>query len=362
MSLPPFRASADQVLADLRTSAQGLSSIEASARLLADGPNALQVTAQSSAWRILAMQFRGVIVWILLCAGALSVALHEFTDALAIGCIVLLNATIGFYQEWRSARSIAALQDLASPRATVLRDGEMATVLAAALVSGDVLVVGAGDLIAADARILSASVLACNESALTGESESVTKQSQVLASDSLPLGDRSNMLFMGTSVVAGSGRAVVVASGMRTEVGRIAALMTDASRATKTPLEGQLDAFGRLLVWIAVGIVAILFGLGLLRGTPLLDLIMSAVSLAVAAVPEGLPAIVTVALSLGAMRMARQHALVRKLAAVETLGATSVICTDKTGTLTVGEMTVRGRGNQHERSRYATAVNKLGVR
>ncbi len=341
MQPPAYLQSSHEVLIALQSQATGLSVDEAARRLLRDGPNVLAAPPQIRAWRVFAAQFQSIIIWILIGAGVLSAVLHETTDASAIAGIVLLNAAIGFYQEWRSARSIAALQQLASPRATVLRAGVTTSVATTSLVTGDIIVLEAGDLIAADARMLASSALASNESALTGESESVLKEQSALSGTDLPLGDRSNMVFMGTSVVAGSGHAIVVATAKDTEVGRIAALISEATIAADTPLQTQLNAFGRVLVWIAVGIVLVLFALGMLRGIPLLELTMTAVSLAVAAVPEGLPAIVTVALSLGALRMARQHALVRKLAAVETLGATSVICTDKTGTLTVGQMTVR---------------------
>jgi Ca2+-transporting ATPase len=223
----------------------------------------------------------------------------------------------------------------------VRRDGQVSSVPASEIVAGDILALEAGDLVPADARLLEASSLKCIESALTGESESVTKQPATLGPGDIPLGDRENMAFMGTSIAAGSGLAVVVATAMKTELGRIAGLIEEAGAEEKTPLQQKLNSFGRILVWAALGIVALLFGLGLLRGTRLFELFMTSVSLAVAAVPEGLPAVVTIALAFGVLRMSRRRALVCKLAAVETLGSTSVICTDKTGTLTVGEMTVR---------------------
>jgi Ca2+-transporting ATPase len=202
-------------------------------------------------------------------------------------------------------------------------------------------VLEAGDLIAADARLIAAASLSCIEAALTGESQAAKKQPAMLAPGDVPLGDRTNLVFMGTSIATGTGQAVVVATAMNTELGRIAELITEADADERTPLEKKLESFGRVLVWAALSIVALLFGLGLMRGTAPLELLLTSVSLAVAAVPEGLPTVVTVALSLGVLRMARRRALVRKLAAVETLGSTTVICTDKTGTLTVGEMTVR---------------------
>ena len=267
--------------------------------------------------------------------------LGETVDAIAILAIVVLNACIGFYQEFNAEKSIAALKQMTAPRAKVKRDGQVSTISAAEIVAGDILMLEAGDLVAADARLHTAASLKCIESALTGESEAVTKQPAPLAPGDTPLGDRENMVFMGTGIAAGTGQAVVVATAMNTELGRIAGLIEEAGEDEGTPLEKKLESFGRMLVWAALGIVALLFGLGLLRGTKPLELFMTSVSLAVAAVPEGLPAVVTVALSLGVLRMARRRALVRKLAAVETLGSTTVICTDKTGTLTVGEMTVR---------------------
>jgi P-type Ca2+ transporter type 2C len=286
-------------------------------------------------------QFKSVVIWILVAAGLVSGALGESLDAIAIFAIVVLNAAIGFYQEQKAEKSIGALRTLSAPQAKVLRGGCLTLVPAASLVQGDLLALEPGDVVAADARLVSAASLECVESALTGESASVSKVVETLSAVDVPLGDRANMVFQGTSIVAGSARAVVVATGMMTELGRIASLLEQASAERATPLQQKLDAVGRVLIWATLGIVALLFGLGWLRGTALSELTMTALSLAVAAVPEGLPAVVTVALSVGVLRMARRRALMRRLAAVETLGSTTVICTDKTGTLTAGEMTVR---------------------
>ena len=336
-----YNRSADDVLAEVESSAQGLSAQEAAQRLSANGNNELTEGERSSAFRTFLGQFKSLIIWVLIAAGIISAALGDMVDAIAILTIVLLNAGIGFYQEFAAEKSIAALKKMTAAEAKVRRDGQVSSVLASRIVIGDILALEAGDLVAADARLFEAASLKCIESALTGESESVTKQPETIAKTGVPLGDRENMVFMGTSVAAGTGQAVVVATAMRTELGRIAGLIEGADTADGTPLQRRLNAVGRILVWAALGIVAALFGLGLLRGKPLAELLLTSISLAVAAVPEGLPAVVTVALSLGVMRMARRHALVRKLAAVETLGSASVICTDKTGTLTVGEMTVR---------------------
>lgn len=332
---------ASEVLIELGSSPGGLSTVEAAERLRRDGPNELTESQRISWFWIFLGQFKSLIVWILIAAGVLSGALGDFVDATAILAIVVLNAVIGFYQELQAERSIAALKKMTAPQAKVRRDGQIALITASTVVAGDVLTLEAGDLVTADARLLEASSLKCIESALTGESETVAKQAGALAPGDIPLGDRENMVFMGTSVAAGTGQAVVVATAMKTELGRIAGLIEDASAEPATPLQRKLDSVGRILVWAALSVVALVFVLGLLRGTALIELLMTSVGLAVAAVPEGLPTVVTVALSLGVSRMARRRALVRRLAAVETLGSTSVICTDKTGTLTVGEMTAR---------------------
>jgi P-type Ca2+ transporter type 2C len=333
--------SAEEVLAHLGSSATGLSAQEAAQRLAADGPNELKEGKRISPLQIFLGQFKSLIIWILIAAGFISGMLGEVVDAIAILAIVVLNAVIGFYQEFKAEKSIAALKKMTAPQAKVRRDGNVMAISAAGVVAGDILVLEAGDLVAADARLLEAASLRCIESALTGESETVMKQPATLEQGDVPLGDRENMVFMGTSVAAGTGQAVVVDRAMKTELGRIAGLIGEADADKGTPLQRKLDSLGRILLWATLGIVALLFGLGLLRGTNPFELFMTSVSLAVAAVPEGLPAVVTVALALGVLRMSRRRALVRKLPAVETLGSTTVICTDKTGTLTVGEMTVR---------------------
>lgn len=333
--------SAEKVLAHFRSIPSGLSAPEAVTRLVADGPNELQEGERISPWKIFFSQFKSLLIWVLITAGIVSGVMGQAVDAIAILAIVVLNAVIGFYQEFNAEKSIAALKQMTAPRAKVRRDGKVTLVPATGIVAGDILALEAGDLVAADARLLETASLKCVESALTGEAETVTKQSVALQHANVPLGDRTNMVFMGTSVAAGTGQAVVVATAMKTELGRIAGLIVEAGAEEKTPLQQKLNSFGRVLVWATLGIIAVLFGLGLLRGTKPLELFLTAISLAVAAVPEGLPAVVTVALALGVRRMARRRALVRKITAVETLGSTTVICTDKTGTLTVGQMTVR---------------------
>lgn len=317
----------------------GLESAEAARRLLTDGPNELRKGKTVSPLVILAAQFESLVIWVLIGAAVISVALGEVIDGSAIIAIVALNAIIGFFQEYRAEKAAAALARLAAPRARVIRDGRAQVLPAAEVVVGDLLLLEAGDLVAADARLLDASALRLTEAALTGESEPVEKYTAILPRETA-IADRRNTVFLGTSVATGSARALVVATGMSTEIGHIARLLETATNDA-TPLQRRLDHVARRLLWVCLAIVAVVFGLGLLRGSGPFDLFLSAVSLAVAAVPEGLPAVVTVSLALGVQRMVRRNALVRRLPAVETLGCAQVICTDKTGTLTVGEMTAR---------------------
>lgn len=335
--------SVEEALARVESSPAGLADEEVDARRARDGANVLASSAPVRPLAILLRQFRSLLVGLLIVAGLVAGALGEWLDAGAILAIVVLNAALGFFQEWRAELAIAALRRMTAPHARVRRAGRVISVPAADLVRGDVVILDAGDLVPADLRIAVASSLRCTEAALTGESEPVAKTTAALSQLELPLGDRSNLGFMGTSVVAGTGWGVVTATAMATELGRIAHLISEAALEAdeQTPLERRLEAFGRLLAWACLGIVFLLFGLGLARGLPLSDLVLTSISLAVAAVPEGLPAVATVALALGVARMARRRVLVRRLPVVETLGAASVICTDKTGTLTLGEMTVR---------------------
>ena len=332
----------DQVVQALGTHPQrGLEEAEAARRLAEHGPNTLPEAAAQSPWKLFLAQFRSLVIWVLIAAGVVSGLLGEAVDATAILAIVLLNAIIGFYQEYSAEKSIAALRKMTAPTAKVRRDGKTRNLPAFQVVRGDLLEFESGDLIPADGRLVEVSDLRCVEAALTGESEAVEKFTEPMPGGDLPLGDRVNMVFMGTSVAAGSGRAVAVGTGLDTEIGRIARLLESASADEATPLQKRLDTLGRTLVWISLGLVALLFLLGLWRGMEPFELFLTSISLAVAAAPEGLPAVVTVALALGVQRMARRKALVRRLPSVETLGSATVICTDKTGTLTAGEMTVR---------------------
>nr|WP_238552804.1 cation-translocating P-type ATPase [Legionella oakridgensis] len=317
----------------------GLTEATAQRRLEEVGPNLLGKQKKSSALIIFFQQFESVVIWVLLGAVIVSFLLDEKADAIAIFAIVILNAIIGFALEYRADRAMLALQQMAAPKATVLRDGHAKMIAASDIVPGDIILFESGDLIAADARLFELSALKVNEAPLTGESIPVAKHLDVCTTET-PLADRKNMVFMGTSIVDGIGRALVVATGVQTEMGHIAEMLSEASHG-ETPLQQKLNQVGSRLLWLCFFIIIAIFGLGLLRNIPIFKLFMSSVSLAVAAIPEGLPAVVTVALALGVQRMVRRAVLVRRLSAVETLGCLQVICTDKTGTLTVGEMTAR---------------------
>lgn len=317
----------------------GLSNAEVHRRLNEFGLNVLTKQKKSSAFKIFLQQFNSLVIWVLLGAVVVSFTLNEKIDAIAIFAIVILNAIIGFVLEYRADRAIFALQQMAAPTATVMRDGQSKVVRASHIVRGDILLLESGDLIAADGRIFEVASLKTNEAPLTGESLPVEKDIRV-CQEQTPLADRKNMVFMGTAVADGTGRAIVVSTGTQTEMGHIAKMLGEAIR-NETPLQTKLNQVGKRLLWVCFAIIISIFALGLLRGIPLLEIFMSSVSLAVAAIPEGLPAVVTVALALGVQRMVRRDVLVRRLSAVETMGCLQVICTDKTGTLTVGEMTAR---------------------
>lgn len=318
---------------------KGLSDQEAAIRLTQYGPNKLRKGKRFSALTIFMAQFKSLIIWVLIGAAAISTALGEIVDGIAIIAIVILNAIIGFAQEYRAEKAAAALAHLAAPHCRVIRDGHSAVVAATEIVPGDILLLEGGDLVAADARLIESSVLRVNEAPLTGESQAVDKLTDTLSLET-PLAEQQNMVFLGTSVTNGSGRAIVVNTGMETQLGRIAKLL-ETAESGETPLQRKLDKAGHFLLWACLGIVTLIFSLGWLRGIAPFELFLSTVSLAVAAIPEGLPAVVTIALALGVQRMVLRNALVRHMAAVETLGCAEVICTDKTGTLTMGEMTAR---------------------
>jgi Ca2+-transporting ATPase len=339
---PPWHAlPAGRVARRLGTSAEtGLSSQAAAARLATTGPNRLPVPEPRSSWSILADQLTSLPV-LLLGAGATASLIGGLAvDALVILGVVAINATVGFVTERRVDRLLASLHGGGVPPAVVRRDGKLMPVPAAALVPGDVMVLRAGCPVSADGRVLQGDALAANESALTGESLAVPKRAAVVLPQRSPLPERANMVYAGTTISEGGGLAVVTETGRRTELGRVRALIAETV-SPPTPLERQLDGLGRRLVGISLGLCGVTLGLGLLRGIPLLEMLRATIALAVAAVPEGLPAVATTTLALGMQRMQRRRALVRRLAAVESLGATTVICVDKTGTITENRMTVR---------------------
>jgi Ca2+-transporting ATPase len=339
-------------MARLRTDpTRGLAGAEAQSRLARDGPNDLPPAEARSVVVQLLAQFSNPIVLTLLAAAGIAIAtgsgrhgasfLGRYGDATAILLIVALNAVLGFAQERRAEAALDALEKMQTPSARVRRDDRVNVVSASCLVAGDVLELEAGDAVPADARLLQTINLVAEESALTGESVPVAKDARATLAEDAPLGDRSTMLFVGTNVVRGKGRAIVVATGPRTELGRLSALIGRPRHRT-TPLEEKLDSFAKRVLWGCLGLSALLFARGAIRGGRTWhDLLLEAVSLAVAAIPEGLPAITTITLALGMQRMAKRGAIVRKLAAVETLGSATVICSDKTGTLTQNQMTVR---------------------
>ncbi len=331
---------AEETFARLESGPDGLSSGEAARRLEQFGPNELQAQRRISPWSILFEQFKNVLIVILLLATALSAFLGHGVEAIAITVIVLFAVILGFIQEFRAERAIEALREMAAPSATVIRDGRDQRLPARELVPGDLIVLATGDKIPADARLTEAINLQTEEAPLTGESTPVEKHSRALQDDTLPPADQRNMAFAGTAVTYGRGRAVIAATGMATEFGKIARMLEEVDTA-KTPLQKNLDRIGKSLARAAFAVVFVIVVLGLFRGQPFVEMLIFGVALAVAVVPEALPAVVTISLALGVKRMVRRNALIRRLPAVETLGSTSVICSDKTGTLTKDEMTVR---------------------
>jgi P-type Ca2+ transporter type 2C len=328
-----------QLPAALEPVCTGLTEEAAAAQLGLSGPNELPVAERRTAWSVWRGQFQGPMFWILLAACALSVSVGHLLDAVAIAGILILNAVVGFLQEFRAERALAALRSLTAPHARVVRDGVVREIAARLVVPGDLLALEAGDLVAADARLVEAHALRTIEAALTGESTPVDKGVGGSALGA-PLADRHGDVFLGTAVAAGRGRAEVVATGIATEMGRIAGMLA-TTQASETPLQAQLRGVGRTLLFACLAVVSIVSAIELLRGRPLLEVLLSSTALAVAAVPEGLPTIVTIALALGVQRMAARNALVRRLSSVETLGSVTVVCTDKTGTLTTGSMELR---------------------
>jgi Ca2+-transporting ATPase len=332
----------------LKSRPDGLGADEAARALAEHGPNELQAARHVSPWGLLFAQLKNVLIIILLVATALSALLGHGTEAIAIAVIVLFAVLLGFVQEFRAERALEALREMAAPMASVLRGGEQVHLPARELVPGDVILLRAGDKIPADARVVETMNLQADEAALTGESVPVEKITESLPTAAIEVGDRKNMVHAGTVVTYGRGRALVVATGMTTEFGKIAKML-EGVETGRTPLQENLDRVGHTLARGALFIVAIIVAIGLWRGQPFIEMLIFGIALAVAVVPEALPAVVTISLAIGVRRMVKRNALVRRLPAVETLGSMSVICSDKTGTLTKDEMTVRrlyvcGRG------------------
>ncbi|MFA5261251.1 MAG: HAD-IC family P-type ATPase, partial [Candidatus Omnitrophota bacterium] len=328
----------EHIFSELKTAANGLSATEASHRIGSHGFNLLESRDRPTPLSIFFRQFLNPLVYILVVAASIKAYVKGPFDALVIVGVLLFMAIVGFIQEMRAESAMASLLRLAAPRAKVLRDGFVEIIESRLIVPGDVIILETGDKISADARLMESVNLKVNESSLTGESLPVLKNTNTLAKDAL-LAERKNMVFMGTTIAYGRGKAVVVATGMRTEIGRIAGAVK-AIRKDKTSLQKSIDDLGHTLIWSVLGFCAVLFGMGLWKGMGFTEIFMLTVAAAVAAIPESLPAVVTIVLAMGMQRMARNHAIIRKLIAVETLGSTSVICSDKTGTLTLNQMTV----------------------
>ncbi|MDT8387721.1 MAG: HAD-IC family P-type ATPase [Thiogranum sp.] len=338
-----FRQSVDDVLRELESGRDGVSDQQAATRREKYGPNAIQQGKKVSPWKVLVHQFTSPLIYVLLGALVVTLAIRSYSDAIVIGAVLVINATIGFIQEYNAESAVQSLMEMITPKATVVRDGKEREIDSRQLVPGDVVRMSQGKMVPADVRLMEVQSLQLNEAALTGESVPVSKSAEALedAEENLPTADQKNMAFMGTAVTTGNARAVVVDTGPRTRLGEIARQVQEAGQI-ETPLERRIRHLAR---WITVGILgvaALAMLIGWLMGQELFELFLLGVALVVAAIPEGLPIVVTVALALGVRRMAKRHALIRNLPAVDTLGSTTLILSDKTGTLTQNQMTVRG--------------------
>lgn len=335
-----YKKSVFEIINALETSSDGLSTQNAKLRLEFFGKNEIEEKEQEPVWKLLLDQFKSLLIIILILSAALSAIYGKEIEAISIIIIVILAGVLGFIQEYKAGKAIESLKKMAAPHTVVIRDGKEVIVPTSEVVLGDVLVIKSGDKIPADSRITESKNLKIDEAALTGESLSVEKICSKIEGGSIPLGDRKNMLYMGTSVAYGRGKAIVVATGMKTEFGKIASLL-QSTEARKTPLQVNLDNLGKRIGIFAIILASLMSLIGVLRDYPLNEMFVWGVALAVAIIPEALPAVVTISLALGVRRMVKRKALIRKLPAVETLGATTIICSDKTGTLTQDQMTIR---------------------
>ncbi len=328
----------EKVFEQTRSTHQGISAVEAADRLTEHGPNSLKEKKKISPWMIFLHQFRDFMIIVLLAAAVISGVIGDVTDTIVIFAIILLNAVIGFIQEYRAEKAMEALKKMASTHALVRRNGQPLSIPAEDLVPGDLVLLESGNVVPADLRLVNTQGLLLNESALTGESVPSNKQTDAIDGKEIPLGDRVNMAYKSTLVNNGRGEGIVVSTGMKTEIGKIAGMLQD--EATETPLKIRMADFGKKLSYIIIFICVLLFAIGLIRGEKPVQMLMISISLAVAAIPEALPALITIALAMGAKKMMEKNALIRKLPAVETLGSISFICSDKTGTLTMNRMKV----------------------
>jgi Ca2+-transporting ATPase len=329
----------EKVMEILQSSGKGLTPEEARQRMERFGPNELIEKKRKPLWMMFMDQFKDFMILVLIAAAVVAGVIGEPSDSIAIAVIVLLNAILGFVQEYRAEKAMAALKKLAAPSATVIRDGRPESIPSGQLVPGDLVILEAGNVVPADIRIIEAVQFRTEEAALTGESVPVEKHTGALHEEDLPIGDRKNMVYKGTLVTYGRGRGLVTETGMKTQLGRIATLLQGQEEG-RTPLQKRLASFGQKLACAILAVCGIVFIAGLFRGEPPLLMLLTAISLAVAAIPEALPAVITISLALGARKLVKQQALIRKLPAVETLGSVTYICSDKTGTLTLNRMTV----------------------
>ena len=335
-----YKKTKEEIISHLSTNVEkGISSEEAQKRLEKYGPNALKEEAKQTMLSKIIAQFNDFLILILIAAAVISFFVGEKVDAVVIIAIVIVNAALGIYQEGKAEKSLEALQKMAAPNAKVLRNGNIEVIPSSNIVPGDIVILETGDIIPADLRLIESSNLKVEEASLTGESVPVEKDANITFNEDAPLGDRANMAYSSTIVSYGRGKGIVVGTGHDTEIGKIASMIQTYENES-TPLQRKLNQLGKVLGIVVLAVCFVVFSLGLLQGRDLLEMFMTAISLAVAAIPEGLAAIVTIVLALGMNRMVQRNAIVKKLLSVETLGTTTYICSDKTGTLTQNEMTV----------------------